>query len=104
MSAKSKSLNKFVTRYAVREVFKNEKGETETAIYLTENKSFCTESEQYKFYAKIGGILNLQDLNTQKVKDLLLKLDTSGFYLIMTNYRTTKGPNTYALVWCRAFS
>ena len=98
MALKSKSLNKFVSRYVVRQVFKNEKGETETAIYLTEDKVFCTESEQYKFYAKIGGVLNLEDLNTQKVKDLLQKLDTNGFYLVMTHFRTTKGPNTYALV------
>ena len=95
----SHSLDKFVSRYAVREVFKNEKGETETAIYLTENKTFCTESEQYKFYAKIGGVLNLEDMDSEEATKLLHKLDTKGFYLVMTHFSTTpKSTNTYAVV------
>ena len=96
--SKLNSHNRFVTRYAVRHVFKNEKGEMESAIVLTNKKTVCPESEQFKYYAKLGGFLNLKDLNTQKVKDLLPKLNMEGFYLIMATHRTVKGPDTYALV------
>ena len=81
------SLNRFVTRYAIREVFKNDKtGFTESYIRLTEDKTICNNSEEYKFYAKIGGVLNLEDIDNQKIKELIEKLDFYGFYLVINQF------------------
>ena len=70
----------------------------EAVIYLTNEKKICSDSGQFQFVAKIGGVLNLQDMSTAKVKELLPKLDSFGYYLVVANYRTTKGPNSYLIV------
>lgn len=69
----------------------------EAAIMVTDKKTVVAESEQFKFYAKVGGLLNLKDCNTQKVKDLLPNLKNDAFLLVMATYRTVKGPDSYAL-------